>query len=105
MSQENFRLERDSLGSVRVPANAIYGAQTQRAVENFNISGLKPRFSFIESLAFVKKAASVVNSELGLLNPEISEAICQAANEVLSGKWTDQFVVDPFQAGAVPATT
>ena len=100
MIQEDFRLEKDSLGTVRVPANALYGAQTRRAVENFNISGLKPRFAFIESLAFIKKAASIVNCELGMLNPDISGAICQAADEVLCGKWTDQFVVDPFQAGA-----
>jgi fumarate hydratase class II len=94
------RIERDSLGEVQVPAQALYGVQTQRAVQNFPISGLKPWRAFIWSMALVKRAAAEVNLELGLLDAERSGAIQAAAQEVLDGKWDDQFVVDPFQAGA-----
>jgi len=94
------RNERDSLGEVKVPAEALYGAQTQRAVENFPISGLKPRPAFIWSMAAIKQAAAAVNRDLGLLDEERAEAIILAAQEVMDGKRNDQFVVDPFQAGA-----
>ncbi len=94
------RVEHDSLGDVHVPADALYGAQTQRAIENFQISGLKPRPAFIWSMAMIKRAAAEVNQELGLLDSERARAIIQAAQEVIEGKWNDQFVVDPFQAGA-----
>ena len=97
---EGYRLERDSLGEVRVPQNALYGAQTARAVENFPISGLRPYRAFIWSMATVKRAAAEVNAALGLLDPTAAEAIAGAAEEVRAGKWDDQFVVDPFQAGA-----
>jgi fumarate hydratase class II len=97
---ENTRVERDSLGEVHVPANALYGAQTQRAVENFPISGLKPRPAFIWSMAAIKRAAAEVNRDLGLMDPEKANAIMEAAQEVIDGQWNDQFVVDPFQAGA-----
>ncbi len=96
----DFRIEKDSLGELQVPANAYYGVQTQRAVQNFPISGLKPYFAFVWSMAAIKRAAAVVNSDLGLLKKEWADAIVQAATEVMDGKWTDQFVVDPFQAGA-----
>ncbi len=94
------RIERDSLGEVRVPASALYGAQTQRAVDNFPISGLKPWRAFIWSMATIKLAAAQVNRELGLLDAEKAEAIVRAAQEIVLGRWDDQFVVDPFQAGA-----
>ena len=94
------RIERDSLGEVHVPADALYGAQTQRAVQNFQISGLKPRPAFIWSMAAIKRAAAEVNRDLGLLDNERANAIMQAAQEVIDGKWNDQFVVDPIQAGA-----
>ena len=94
------RIERDSLGEVHVPADALYGAQTQRAVQNFQISGLKPRPAFIWSMAAIKRAAAEVNRDLGLLDNERANAIVQAAQEVIDGKWNDQFVVDPIQAGA-----
>jgi aspartate ammonia-lyase len=94
------RLEKDSLGTVRVPVSALYGAQTQRAVENFPISGLKPWRAFIWSMAVIKQAAASVNCELELLDDERANAITQAAQEIVDGKWDDQFVVDPFQAGA-----
>jgi fumarate hydratase class II len=95
-----FRIEKDSLGEVRVPKNALYAAQTQRAVENFPVSGLKPWFAFIWSMATIKKAAALVHKDLGMLDPKFADAIVQAADEVLEGKLTEHFVVDPFQAGA-----
>ncbi len=98
MSQN--RVERDSLGEVRVPANAWYGAQTQRAVENFPVSGLRPWPAFIWSMAVIKRCAAVVNQALGLLEPELAQAIIAAADEVIAGQLNDEFVVDPFQAGA-----
>jgi fumarate hydratase class II len=100
MISESFRVEKDSLGELRVPAEALYGAQTQRAVENFPISGLRPWRAFIWSMATIKRAAAEVNRDLGLLDNERAGAIIKAAQEVIDGKWDDQFVVDPFQAGA-----
>jgi len=94
------RIESDSLGEVGVPAEALYGAQTQRAVENFPISSLLPYASFIWSMAAIKGAAAEVNRDLGLLDDEIAQAISTAAREVMEGKWDAEFVVDPFQAGA-----
>jgi fumarate hydratase, class II len=95
-----FRVERDSLGEVKVPRQAWYGAQTQRAVENFPISGLRPWRAFIWSMAHIKHAAAVVNAALGLLDESRAQAIQAAAREVIDGQLDDQFVVDPFQAGA-----
>ncbi len=94
------RVEYDSLGEVFVPLNALYGAQTQRAIENFSISELKPRQAFIWSMGVIKRAAAEVNKDLGMLDSEKANAIIQAAQEVIDGKWNEQFVVDPFQAGA-----
>jgi aspartate ammonia-lyase len=94
------RIESDSLGKVQVPADALYGAQTQRAVENFPISGLQTYRAFIWSMAAIKGAAAQVNCELGLLDEKKADAISEAAREVMQGKWDSQFVVDPFQAGA-----
>jgi len=94
------RIERDSLGEIQVPADALFGVQTQRAVENFPISGMKPWRAFIWSMAVIKCAAAKVNHDLGLLDSERADAIQRAAQEVMDGKWDDQFVVDPFQAGA-----
>ena len=98
--QNSYRIERDSLGEVRVPEKALYGAQTVRAVENFPITGLRPWRAFIWSMATIKRAAAMVNGDLGLLDAERADAIAQAAQEVIEGRWDDQFVVDPFQAGA-----
>jgi fumarate hydratase class II len=102
MAEENvaFRTEKDSLGEVRVPGNALYGAQTQRAVLNFPVSGLRPWRAFVWSMALIKRAAADVHRDLGLLEAGIAGAISQAATEVMEGRWDDQFVVDPFQAGA-----
>ena len=95
-----FRVEKDSLGEVKVPANAYYAAQTQRAVENFPITGMKPYPAFIWSMVIVKRAAAEVHKDLGLLDAEIADAIIQAGDEILAGQHHDHFVVDPFQAGA-----
>jgi fumarate hydratase, class II len=100
MDPESLRVEKDSLGALQVPANALYGAQTQRAVENFPVSGLRPWRAFIWSMAMIKRAAAEVNRDLGLLDDELAKVIIKAAQEVIDGKWDDQFIVDPFQAGA-----
>ncbi|HEX6386563.1 MAG TPA: aspartate ammonia-lyase [Anaerolineae bacterium] len=107
----DYRIEKDSLGEVRVPANAYWGAQTQRAIHNFPISGLKPYPAFIWSMVVIKRAAAEVNSELGLFQDKetgdmvvsgdaMAQAIMMAADEVIDGRFNDQFVVDPIQAGA-----
>jgi fumarate hydratase class II len=100
----SFREEQDSMGTVRVPADAYYGAQTQRALENFSISGLRFPPPFIRSLGLIKKHGTRVNGELGLLDGERAEAIVQAADEVMKGQWDDQFVVDVFQTGSGTST-
>jgi fumarate hydratase, class II len=94
------RIERDSLGELPVPAQAMYGIQTQRAVLNFPISGLYPWRAFIWSMATIKRAAAEVHRDLRLLDDQRAGAIIQAAQEVIDGRWDAQFVVDPFQAGA-----
>ncbi|MBI2845511.1 MAG: aspartate ammonia-lyase [Chloroflexi bacterium] len=94
------RVEKDSLGSKEIPEDAYWGVQTQRAVENFPISGLKPYPAFIWSMDTIKRAAAEVNMGLGLLDKKIGQAIAQAAQEIIEGKWWDHFVVDPYQAGA-----
>src|SRR5881394_2237085 len=95
-----FRLEQDSMGQMRVPAEASYGAQTARAVENFPISDLRFPRSFIRALGLIKKRAAITNTALGLLPENISAAIQKAAQEVVEGKLDDQFVVDIFQTGS-----
>ncbi len=97
---QGYRIEKDSLGEMQVPADALYGAQTQRAVLNFPVSGQRPYPAFVWSQALVKRAAAEVNRDLGLLDARLADAIVQAAQEVLDGKHQAQFVVDPFQAGA-----
>lgn len=97
---KSFRIEQDSLGEVHVPQEALYGAQTQRAVENFPISGLRPWRAFIWSMAAIKRAAAEVHLDLGMLDQTRADAISQAANEIMAGDLDPQFVVDPFQAGA-----
>lgn len=95
-----YRIEKDSMGEVRVPCAAYYGAQTQRALENFRVSGLRFPFAFIRAQAIIKRAAAFANMESQKLNPEIGRAIVKAAEEVIAGKFSDQFVLDVFQAGA-----
>ena len=95
-----FRTERDSMGELRVPVDAEWGAQTQRAVENFPISGLTMPKPFVEALGLIKWAAAGVNSELGLLDADIAEAIQAVSLEVAAGDHYEQFPVDVFQTGS-----
>ncbi|MDI6828073.1 MAG: aspartate ammonia-lyase [Armatimonadota bacterium] len=99
-SNSNSRIERDWLGEKEVPADALYGIHTVRALENFPISGQRAIPEFITALAMVKKAATVANMRIGRLNEDIGIAIRDAADEIINGKWHDQIVVDVFQAGA-----
>ncbi len=92
------------MGTVRVPQNAHYGSQTQRAVENFFDSGLKPPAGLIRALAMVKRFSAQINRELELLPPQIADAVSQAAEEVMAGQWDDHFVVDLFQTGSGTST-
>ncbi|WP_031506458.1 class II fumarate hydratase [Streptomyces megasporus] len=94
------RIEHDSMGEVRVPAHAKWRAQTQRAVENFPISGRRLERAHIQALARIKEAAAKVNAELGVLEPEPARAIAEAAAEVADGRWDDHFPVDVFQTGS-----
>ncbi|MFZ1982804.1 MAG: class II fumarate hydratase [Desulfatitalea sp.] len=103
-SEQQFREEQDSMGPVRVPAEAYYGSQTQRAVDNGMRSRMKPPIALIHALALIKRCAAEVNSRLGLLEPRLSEAITQAAEEVMGGRFDDQFVVDLFQTGSGTST-
>src|SRR5271168_3168459 len=97
---QETRQEKDSLGLVEVPARAYYGAQTARAVENYPISGLRAYPHLISALGMVKRAAAEANNQLGLVDAKRANAIVQAAQEVIDGKWNQEFVVDVFQAGA-----
>lgn len=97
---QSYRTEKDSLGEMQVPADALYGAQTQRAVQNFPISGMKPYPAFVWAMATIKRAAAEVHKDLGLLDAQVADAIVQAAQEAIDGTLQSQFVVDPFQAGA-----
>jgi len=99
---EDFRIEKDTLGEVRVPAHALYGAQTQRAVENYPISGLREHPTFIRAFILLKKAAALANEELGAIQHELAAAVVSACEEILADfeRYRDQFVVDVFQAGA-----
>jgi fumarate hydratase class II len=99
-----FRIEKDSMGEMQVPAAAFYGAQTARAVENFPISNLRFSREFIRALGLIKKHAAITNASLGLLPAKISKAIQRAAQEVIEGKLDDQFVVDIFQTGSGTST-
>jgi len=101
---DDVRIENDSLGEVCVPADALYGAQTQRAVENFPISGQRVGRGFIQALGLIKKAAALTNEELGNLDGKIAEAIATAAGEVAVGEWDGEFVVDVYQTGSGTST-
>src|SRR5436309_5268558 len=95
-----FRIERDPLGEQKVPADAYYGGQTARALDNFPISGLTAPADLVTATILIKKAAAEANAALGRLDPEIARAIMSAADEILAGRFRDQFVVDVYQAGA-----
>ncbi|HEU4343302.1 MAG TPA: class II fumarate hydratase [Candidatus Binatia bacterium] len=104
MDTQDYRVERDSMGEVKVPKSAYYGAQTQRAVENFPISGIGFPSRFIRALAIIKHAAASINDELGLLDPKIADVVRRAATEVMEGKLDKEFVVDIFQTGSGTST-
>lgn len=104
MARQKFRIEKDSMGAVKVPMSAYYGAQTQRAIENFPISGIGFPSRFIRALAVVKFAAASVNEELRLLDPKIASVVRRAASEVMEGKLDKEFVVDIFQTGSGTST-
>ena len=97
---EEYRLDKDSMGEVKVPASAYYGAETQRAFQNFPISGLRLPKEFIRAMALIKLSAARANTQLGLLDSKKSEAIISAAKEIMEGSLYDQFVVDVFQTGS-----
>ncbi len=99
-----FRIERDTMGEVQVPVGAYYGAQTQRAVDNFPVSGIRFPGVFIRALGLIKKHAAQVNEDLGLLDPKFAGPIKAAADEVAAGKMEGQFVVDIFQTGSGTST-
>ncbi|WP_326798083.1 class II fumarate hydratase [Streptomyces sp. NBC_01808] len=99
-ASDGFRIEHDSMGEVRAPAAAKWRAQTQRAVENFPVSGLRLEAAHIAALARIKAAAAKVNAELGVLDADIAAAVQAAAEEVAAGRWDDQFPVDVFQTGS-----
>src|SRR5713101_2533617 len=96
----NVRVEKDTLGERQIPGEAYYGVQTHRAIENFPISGLKPKAAYVDATVHIKKAAATVNEALGLLEAKKAKAIVQASDEILSGKLREWFVVDVYQAGA-----
>lgn len=96
----DFRIERDSMGDRQIPSSAYYGIQTLRAIENFQISGIKPLPTYVDACLIIKKATAIVNGQLGCIPADISAAIVQAVDEILTGKFRDQFVVDVYQAGA-----
>lgn len=104
MSEQAYRIERDSLGEVKVPVEALYSAQTQRAVDNFPISDLRFPRTFIRALAMIKGAAAAVNLDLGLMQADMAEAIQKAANEVASGQHDAHFPLDIFQTGSGTST-
>ncbi len=100
----DYRVEKDSFGEIKVPAGALYGAQTQRAVENFPVSGIRFPRVFIRALGLIKASAAEVNEELGLLDKKPAQAVRQAALEVADGKWDDHFPLDVFQTGSGTST-
>ncbi|MEJ2101004.1 MAG: class II fumarate hydratase [Desulfobacterales bacterium] len=99
-----YRREKDTMGTVLVPQRAYYGPQTQRAAENFPIGNLKLPIAFIRALALLKKCAAKVNKDLSLLDPKLADAIAAAAQEVINGKFNDQFIVNVFQTGSGTST-
>jgi len=104
MSEQNFRIEKDSMGEVKVPINALYSAQTQRAVENFPISGITFPRGLIRAVCIVKAAAARANADLGLLPQDKADAISKASLEVAEGGYDDQFPIDIFQTGSGTST-
>ena len=98
--RKDYRVEMDSVGAKDVPENVYYGVQSMRAAENFQITGLNMHPEIINSLAYIKKAAAITNCEIGLLEKKTAEAIVQACDEILEGRFHEDFIVDPIQGGA-----
>ncbi|MCY3487780.1 MAG: lyase family protein, partial [Bacteroidetes bacterium] len=96
----DFRIEKDSLGDVHVPSDAIYGAQTQRAVDNFPISGQRMPRAFIRALGQIKRAAAKANADTGMLERSVADAISKSAEAVIAGDLDDQFPIDVYQTGS-----
>ncbi|WP_392531935.1 aspartate ammonia-lyase [Nostoc sp. C117] len=99
-TDSEFRIESDSMGDRQIASSVYYGIQTLRAIENFPISGIKPLSTYVDACLIIKKATAIVNGELSCIPQDISQAIIQATDEILAGKFRDQFVVDVYQAGA-----
>ncbi|HYW93577.1 MAG TPA: class II fumarate hydratase [Gammaproteobacteria bacterium] len=100
MSKQEFRVEHDSMGELRVPADALWGAQTQRAVENFPVSGLRMPRQFIRALGLIKASAAETNRKLGLLDEDVAAAVIEAAEQVAAGRYDAHFPIDVFQTGS-----
>ncbi len=100
----DYRIEKDSMGEIKVPAGALYSAQTQRAVENFPISGIRFSSEFIQAVGYIKKACAEVNSELGLVDKDLAEAISLACDEIVTGTLNEHFPLDIFQTGSGTST-
>ena len=97
---EDYRIEKDSIGTRDIPGDVYYGVQSLRAAENFHITGLRMHPEIINSLAYIKKAAAITNCEVGMLEKRKAQAIVQACDEILAGKFREDFIVDPIQGGA-----
>ncbi|MFO7631759.1 MAG: class II fumarate hydratase [Caldilinea sp.] len=104
MAEQAYRIERDSMGEIKVPANALYGAQTQRAVENFPVSDLRFPRTFIRALGLIKGAAAAANHDLGLMDADMAAAIQAVSKQVADGEYDEQFVLDIFQTGSGTST-
>lgn len=103
-AEQQFRIEKDSMGEVKVPQQAYYGAQTQRAIDNFPISQRRFPREFIHAIGLIKMAATQVNRELGLFDERITDPIVRAAQEVVDGKFDADFAIDIYQTGAGTST-
>src|SRR6478752_5960605 len=104
MKSGGFRLEHDSMGELKVPQDALWGAQTQRAIENFPVSGRPLPRSFIRAVALIKQSAAIANAGLGLLDAKLAKAIGAAAAEVAAGNHDREFPIDVFQTGSGTST-
>ncbi|MFZ4860474.1 MAG: lyase family protein, partial [Desulfuromonadaceae bacterium] len=104
MTTSNYRIEKDSMGELQVPTNALYAAQTQRAVDNFPVSGIPLPAAFIRAVALVKQSAAKVNMALELLDESLGVAIVESAQEIIDGAYLEQFPIDVFQTGSGTST-
>ncbi|MFI5412484.1 MAG: lyase family protein, partial [Candidatus Micrarchaeales archaeon] len=95
-----YRIEKDFLGSVKVPSEAYYGVETQRSLSNYKISGMTIGPSFIKHYAIIKRCAALANMKIGKLDPKIANAIVKTCDEIIKGRLADQFTIDVFQSGA-----